>query len=72
MASFPQDPYMLLSMVNMKLRDRFSSLDALCEDMDLNRKEIEAVLPSYKFFWGEPLFEVQRAVPPRPPSEKTI
>lgn len=51
MASFPQDPYMLLSMVNMKLRDRFSSLDALCEDMDLNRKEIEAVLASIDYHY---------------------
>lgn len=51
MASFPQDPYMLLSMVNMKLRDRFSSLDALCEDMDLNRKEIEAVLASVDYHY---------------------
>ena len=51
MASFPQDPYMLLSMVNMKLRDRFSSLDALCEDMDLNRREIEAVLASIDYHY---------------------
>ena len=38
MTSFPQDPYMLLSVVNMKLRDRFSSLDSLCEDMNYNRR----------------------------------
>ncbi len=44
MAFLPQDSYMLLSVINMKLRDRFSSLDSLCEDMDANRKEIEAVL----------------------------
>ena len=42
---------MLLSMVNMKLRDRFSSLDALCEDMDLNRKEIDAVLASIDYHY---------------------
>ncbi len=51
MASFPQDPYMLLSMVNMKLRDRFSSLDSLCEDMDVNRREIEAVLAAIDYHY---------------------
>ena len=49
MAYFPQDPYMLLSVVNMKLRDRFSSLDSLCEDMDCSRKEIEAVLATIDY-----------------------
>ena len=40
----PKDPIMLLSTVNMKLRDQYASLDALCEDMDVDRKEIEAKL----------------------------
>ncbi len=36
----PQDPVMLLSFLNLKLRDFYGSLDALCEDLDLNREEI--------------------------------
>ena len=44
MAAYPQDPVMLLSMVNMKLRDRYTSLDALCEDWGVRRSEIEEVL----------------------------
>ena len=40
----PNDPIMLLSFVNMKLRDQYASLDALCEDMDANREEIIAKL----------------------------
>ena len=36
----PNDPIMLLSVVNMKLRDSFPSFDALCEDMDVSREEI--------------------------------
>ena len=51
MAYLPQDPYMLLSVVNMKLRDRYSSLDSLCEDMDYNRKEIEAVLAAIDYHY---------------------
>lgn len=36
----PKDPVMLLSFVNLKLRDFYSSLDALCEDMDVDRADI--------------------------------
>ena len=51
MAHIPQDPYMLLSMVNMKLRDRYASLDALCEDWDVSRSEIESVLASLDYHY---------------------
>ncbi len=36
----PKDPAMLLSFVNMKLRDFYGSLDELCEDMDADKDEI--------------------------------
>ena len=32
----PKDPMMLFSVINMKLRDCYSSLDELCEDMNVN------------------------------------
>ena len=37
----PKDPVLLLSVVNMKLRDFYSNLDALCDDLDCNRAELE-------------------------------
>lgn len=40
----PEDPVMLLSVVNMKLRDAYASLDALCDDLDVSRAEITAKL----------------------------
>ena len=40
----PNDPVMLLSAVNMKLRDAYASLDALCEDLDVSRAELEEKL----------------------------
>ena len=40
----PNDPIMLLSFVNMKLRDQYASLDALCEDMDESKDAIVAKL----------------------------
>lgn len=36
----PQDSVMLLSFVNMKLRDLYQDLDALCEDLQADRAEI--------------------------------
>ena len=41
MADYPKDPIMLMSWVNMKLRDCYSSLDQLCEDLEIDRKELE-------------------------------
>lgn len=31
---------MLFSVINMKLRDSYASLDSLCEDMDVDKKAI--------------------------------
>lgn len=40
MGSLPRDAVLLLSVVNMKLRDYYSSLDLLCEDLGENRAEL--------------------------------
>lgn len=45
----PQDPMMLFSAVNMKLRDSYASLDALCDDMGIDRKELCDTLASIGF-----------------------
>ncbi len=37
----PNDPAILLGFVNMKLRDFYKSLDDMCDDMQLDKKEIE-------------------------------
>ena len=36
----PKDPIMLLSFVNMKLRDFYSDLDVLCDELDVSREGI--------------------------------
>ena len=38
--TMPKDPVMLLSFVNLKLRDYYSSLDAMCDDLDIDKQEI--------------------------------
>lgn len=47
----PEDPYMLLSVVNMKLRDCYPSLDALCDDLEVDRQELEAKLKAVGFVY---------------------
>ncbi|MCH5193655.1 MAG: DUF4250 family protein [Oscillospiraceae bacterium] len=42
--ALPKDPYMLLSVVNMKLRDQYGNLDALCDDMEAVPADISAAL----------------------------
>ncbi len=42
--NLPKDPALLLSVVNTKLRDYYPSLDALCEDMEVEKAEIENTL----------------------------
>lgn len=37
----PNDPAMLLGFINLKLRDFYASLDMLCDDLDIDRAEIE-------------------------------
>ena len=42
--ALPTDPIMLLSVVNLKLRDFYKNLDALCEDMDADKAGLCAKL----------------------------
>ena len=44
MADLPQDPMVLMSFINMKLRDEYSSLDELCKALSVERKAIEDTL----------------------------
>ena len=37
----PSDPMILLSYVNLKLRDEYSSLEEMCDKMDISKSEIE-------------------------------
>lgn len=53
--SLPNDEFMLLSVINTKLRDCYSSLDDLCDDMNESREEIERRLNSVGFEYSEEL-----------------
>lgn len=49
----PKDPVMLLSYVNLKLRDFYATLDALCEDLDADRNEIVDKLAGIDYHYDE-------------------
>ena len=49
MNELPQDPMILFSVINMKLRDVYSSLDELCEDMNIDKEEIVGKLEALGF-----------------------
>ncbi len=40
---------MLYSAINMMLRDRYNSLDELCDDLDVDRRELERMLSEVGF-----------------------
>ena len=40
----PHDPVMLLSFVNMKLRDNYSNLEDLAEGLDISKDELNDII----------------------------
>lgn len=49
MDTLPQDPNMLVSVMNMKLRDNDMTLDELCRALDIDRDDVEARLAAAGF-----------------------
>lgn len=49
MSTFPTDPFVLFSWVNLKLRDFYPSLDALCDDLEIDKEELTKKLSEAGF-----------------------
>ena len=47
----PEDPVMLLSVINLKLRDFYPSFEALCEDLDVDADEITQKLAALDYHY---------------------
>lgn len=45
----PQDPVILLSYINTKLRDDYPSLDALCDDLEADKEELVRKLEAINY-----------------------
>lgn len=52
MENLPKDPFMLLSIINMKLRDQYADLDSLCDDLDVDREALERTLADAGFTYN--------------------
>ncbi|MBQ2112718.1 MAG: DUF4250 domain-containing protein [Bacteroidales bacterium] len=55
MTDYPKDPAMLMSWVNMKLRDFYGSLDELCDDLEIDRNDLEERLGKAGFEYNAEL-----------------
>lgn len=51
----PKDPVMLLSYINLKLRDYYTNLDALCDDLDVDKQYVIDTLKSIDYIYDEAL-----------------
>lgn len=53
MVMVPKEPNIMLSFVNTKLRDFYVNLEAMCEDLELERTEIEKQLKGIGYTYDE-------------------
>lgn len=51
--NLPKDPFILLSYINTKLRDDYSSLDDLCKSLAIDQNELENTLSSIGYSYQE-------------------
>ena len=51
----PQDPVILLSFINTKLRDCYKNFDSLCEDLNLCGQEVKEKLGGIDYYYDEKL-----------------
>lgn len=58
MTDYPKDPAMLVSWLNMKLRDFYPSLEGLCDDLEIDRSDLEKRLGEAGFEYNEALNKV--------------
>ena len=55
MTDYPKDPIMLMSWVNMKLRDFYPSLESMCKDLEIDRNELTDKLSQAGFEYNSEL-----------------
>ena len=53
--NLPKNPFILLSFINTKLRDNYSSLESLADDLDLNIDEISSILNKESYYYNSAL-----------------
>lgn len=53
MMTLPEDPMILFSVINMKLRDNYASLDELCDDMNVKKEILVQKLKDVGFEYSQ-------------------
>lgn len=51
--NIPNDPIILLSFINTRLRDYYANLDALCDDMELDKAALCRKLAAVGYAYDE-------------------
>ena len=51
--NLPKDPMILLSVINTKIRDQYHTLDAFCEDLQIDKNELIDVLKGIDYEYDE-------------------
>ena len=51
----PQDPMIFLSYLNTKLRDEYASLDLLCDDMQMEKADLQRKMESIDYRYNAEL-----------------
>jgi hypothetical protein len=60
MDNLPQDPFMLVSSINMLLRDgEYDSLEDLCASFDRNEEELKTELLKHGYAYNEQLKQMR-------------
>ena len=49
----PKDPVMLLSFINLKLRDFYADLETLCDDLDADQSKKEKKLSKIDYYYDK-------------------
>lgn len=53
--NIPNDPIMLLSFVNLKLRDYYSNLDSMCNDLNISKEQLISKLKNINYIYDSKL-----------------
>lgn len=51
--NIPNDPIILLSFINTRLRDMYANLDELCDDMNIDKAALCEKLRAVGYTYGE-------------------
>lgn len=58
MTYYPKDPAMLMSWINLKLRDFYGDLNELCDDLEIDSGEVISILTQGGFEYNDQLHRV--------------